>query len=287
MSQVNGNVYPNTTFPDSVQTLPTFTDLSSADQSNYINYLKAVMAGDISQANTYLNQITNTAIIDANKLNILSDTINAIQQLYSSTTAFTDIINQKQSEWQNIINAFSYIGNWIEPIAYVSQTYNKGDVVLYNNKCWICKINGTTSANPPSEGTYWTQYYKKYSMVGYIDTTTNRHMLYVALNDISTNINPYNNEQWGKLTLLGDVGANGNRFLFEDEWDSTKSYSLGNLVIYEGNAYCSLVNNNLNHIPSTSTDFWSEEFNTTMAHIPIQSEQPTNQNIGDIWFELL
>lgn len=287
MSQINGNVYPNTTFPDSIQTLPTFTDLSRADQTNYINYLKAVLAGNISQANTYLNQITNTAIVDANKLNILADTINAIQQVYSSTTTFTNIVNEKQAEWQNIINEFSYIGDWIEPEEYISKVYNKGDIVLYNNKCWICKANGTTSTNPPVEGIYWTQYYKKYSMVGYADVGSNRYMLYVALDNISTNINPYENEQWGVLTLLGDIGANGEQFLFENEWDSTKRYSLGNLVIYEGNAYSSSQNNNLNHQPDVSTAYWQKEFETTMKQIPVQSEQPINQNVGDLWFELL
>lgn len=287
MSQINGNVYPNTTFPDSIQTLPTFTDLSSADQANYINYLKAVLAGNISQANTYLNQITNTAIVDANKLNILADTINAIQQVYSSTTTFTNIVNEKQAEWQNIINEFSYVGDWIEPEEYTSKVYNKGNIVLYNNKCWICKVNGTVSTNPPAEGIYWTQYYKKYSMVGYADIESNRYMLYVALDNISTNINPYESEQWGVLTLLGDIGANGEGFLFENEWDSTKSYSLGNLVVYDGNAYSSSQNNNLNHRPDVSTAYWQKEFETTMKQIPVQSEQPTNQNVGDLWFELL
>lgn len=287
MSQVNGNVYPNTTFPDSIQTLPTFTDLSSTDQTNYINYLKAVIEGNISQANTYLNQITNTAIVDANKLNILADTINAIQQVYSSTTIFADIINEKQTEWRNIINKFSYIGDWVEPIEYTSRTYNKGDVVLYNTKCWICKVNGTVSTNPPAEGTYWTQYYKKYSIVTYENTADNRVMLYVALDDINSNASPSEGGRWGCLTLLGDIGQNGNGFLFDNEWDSTKSYSMGNLVIYEGNAYSSLTYNNLNHNPTENPTYWQKEFSTSMQQIPVQYEQPTNQSIGDIWFKVL
>ena len=288
MSQVNGNVYPNTTFPDSVQTLPTFTDLSSADQSNYINYLKAVMAGDISQANTYLNRITNTAVINANKLNILSDTINAIQQVYSSTTAFTDIISAKQAEWQSIIDRFNYIGNWLQPRIYSSSvTYNKGNVVFYNNTCWLCKINGTTSANPPAEGTYWTKTYLKNNIVGHMDNTTNKYLLYIALQNVNTIIPPTENPQWGILTKVGDRGANGKGFMFKNEWDSTVSYSMGNLVIYNGNAYSSLRNANLNQNPATATSYWEQEFVTTMAQIPIQSAEPTNQNVGDLWFQLI
>lgn len=294
MSTVNGNVYPNTTFPDSIQTLPTFTDLSSADQANYINYLKSVMAGDISQANTYLNQITNTAVINANKLNILSDTINAIQQVYSSTTAFTDIVNAKQAEWLNIINKFGYIGDWVFPLTYSStSTYNVGDVVFYNNACWRCKVNGTTGSNIPSEGTYWTRTYLKNNIVGYTDSTTGRYMLYIAITNISTQDNPYVNQestnaQWGKLTLLGDVGNNGQGFMFKEAWDSTVSYSMGNLVIYNNNAYSSLQNNNLNNNPATATSYWKQEFITSMAQIPVQSAMPANQqNVGDLWFQLI
>lgn len=288
MSQVNGNVYPNTTFPDSIQTLPTFTDLSSADQANYINYLKAVIEGNISQANTYLNQITDTAIINANKLNILSDTINAIQQVYSSSTTFTDIINAKQAEWQAIINRFGYIGDWIAPTTYSSSnTYNKGDVILYNNDCWLCKINGTTSANPPAEGTYWTKTYLKNNIVGYRDSVDNKYLLYIALQNITTATNPYESLQWGILTKVGDIGANGEGFMFKNEWDSTVSYSIGNLVIYNGNAYSSLQNANLNQNPATATSYWKQEFVTTIVQIPVQSAEPTNQNVGDLWFQLI
>ena len=57
MSQVGNNIYPNTTFPDSIQILPTFENLSSADESNYIDYLRAILNGNLSEANYYLSLI--------------------------------------------------------------------------------------------------------------------------------------------------------------------------------------------------------------------------------------
>ena len=75
--------------------------------------------------------------------------------------------------------------------------------------------------------------------------------------------------------------------MFKNEWDSTVSYSLGNLVIYNGNVYSSLQNANLNQNPATATSYWKQEFATTMMQIPVQSVQPTNQNIGDLWFQLI
>ena len=283
MSQIGTNVYPNTTFPDSVQTLPSFTDLSTADETNYINYLKQIIAGNITAANTYLNQITNTAVLDANKLNILRDTIAAIQDVYGNTTTFSDIVAEKQAEWEAIIERFGYVGVWNDFSAYVSGTvYNYGDIVLYNDKVWYCKLNNTNVA--PSEGANWKQYYYENTMVGYTDSLTNRFLLYIATTDITNNINPYESSQWQLLSKIGDVGFG---FNFFGSWDSTTTYSMDNLVVYNGNAYVSLQNGNTNHTPSTSTTWWRKEFSISMQPIPIQSAEPTNQNVGDIWFQIV
>ena len=55
MSQIGSNIYPNTLFPDSIQTLPQFTDLTSEDESNYLSYLQAIIAGNLANANYYLS----------------------------------------------------------------------------------------------------------------------------------------------------------------------------------------------------------------------------------------
>ena len=46
MSTVNGKTFANTSFPNTIQSLPTFTDLSALDQDNYLNYLKQILLGD-------------------------------------------------------------------------------------------------------------------------------------------------------------------------------------------------------------------------------------------------
>lgn len=287
MSQIGDNVYPNTSFPDSKQTLPTFTDLNTIDQVNYINYLKAILNNDLNTANTYLNLITDTAFINANKINILSDTIAAIQDLYSSTTTFSDIINNKQIEWQNIINKFNYVGVWVQPQNYdATNTYNSGDVVLYQNKVWYCKVNGTTSANPPSEGTYWTQYYLKNNMVTYYDDNNQRSLLYYATENITDNINPYASTKWIALTKKGDSGDNGQTFSFYDGWDEAVTYSINNLIAYNSKAYRSLQNNNIGHNP-IDDDWWQEEFIINTIPIPLQSDAPDNQTVGEVWFQIV
>lgn len=292
MSQIGSNIYPNTLFPDSIQTLPQFTDLTSEDESNYLSYLQAIIAGNLANANYYLSLINPNSLVSATSLNTLSDTIGAIQDLYGSTTTFTDIVDEKQAEWQNIIAKFAYVGEWKEPVEYESDnTYAQYDLVIYDNAIWECKANDTIN-RIPQEGTYWTQYYVKNSMVGYTDSVTNRNTLYIALQDIDTTDTPYesyisDNPKWFRLTLIGIVGDNGDGFSFEGEWKNTLSYSIGDLVTYDEICYSSLTNNNLNHTPNVNPTYWKREFAISMKQIPVQAEMPEDQDIGDLWFEVI
>ena len=292
MSQIGNNIYPNTLFPDSIQTLPQFTDLTSEDESNYLSYLQAIIAGNLANANYYLSLINPNSLVSATSLNTLSDTIGAIQDLYGSTTTFADIVDEKQAEWQNIIAKFAYVGEWKEPVEYESDnTYAQYDLVIYDNAIWECKANDTIN-RIPQEGTYWTQYYVKNSMVGYTDSITNRNALYIALQDIDTTDTPYesyisDNPKWFRLTLIGIVGDNGDGFSFEGEWKNTLSYSIGDLVTYDEICYSSLTNNNLNHTPNVNPTYWKREFAISMKQIPVQVEMPEDQDIGDLWFEVI
>ena len=292
MSQIGSNIYPNTLFPDSIQTLPQFTDLTSEDESNYLSYLQAIIAGNLANANYYLSLINPNSLVSATSLNTLSDTIGAIQDLYGSTTTFTDIVNTKQAEWQSIIAKFAYVGEWKEPVEYESDnTYAQYDLVIYDNAIWECKANDTIN-RIPQEGIYWTQYYVKNSMVGYTDSVTNRNALYIALQDIDTTDTPYesyisDNPKWFRLTLIGIVGDNGDGFSFEGEWKNILSYSIGDLVTYDEICYSSLTNNNLNHTPNVNPTYWKREFAISMKQIPVQAEMPEDQNIGDLWFEVI
>ena len=292
MSQIGSNIYPNTLFPDSIQTLPQFTDLTSEDESNYLSYLQAIIAGNLTNANYYLSLINPNSLVSATSLNTLSDTIGAIQDLYGSTTTFADIVDEKQAEWQNIIAKFAYVGEWKEPVEYESDnTYAQYDLVIYDGAIWECKIDDTIN-RIPQEGTYWTQYYVKNSMVGYTDSITNRNALYIALQDIDTTDTPYesyisDNPKWFRLTLIGIVGDNGDGFSFEGEWKNTLSYSIGDLVTYDEICYSSLTNNNLNHTPNVNPTYWKREFAISMKQIPVQAEMPEDQDIGDLWFEVI
>lgn len=294
MSTINGNVFPNTTFPDSLQTLPTFEDLSEDYEITYSKYIKALLEGNFAEANSYLEDLNSESMVTAQTLNVLSDTIGAIQTLYSTSDVFSTIINNKQTEWQSIIDKFGYVGQWVQPTTFsTSVTYATNSVVLYNGKIWIRTATSSTAYPiPQDDSEYWKPYYRKNALVSLVDTTINQRMLYVALVDISITTSPYvdsqsANPQWFKITLQGIKGNNGEGFSFKDAWLDNTTYTLGELVIYDGACYSSLQDDNLNHIPSTSTTWWKKEFETDIAKIPIQANAPTDQDEGDIWFQLI
>lgn len=294
MSIISGNIFPNTTFPDSLQTLPVFEDLREEEQITYSRYIKALLDGNFELANNYLEQLNPDSMITAQSLNVLSDTIGAVQTLYSTSEIFSSIINGKQSEWENILNRFGYVGEWIQPTIFSSAiAYAENSVVLYNNKMWIRNSNTSTSNPVPQDGSaYWNPYYRKNTLVSLIDASINQKMLYIALTDISTINSPYvdfltEQPQWFKITLQGTKGENGEGFSFKSSWLNNVTYTLGDLIIYNGMCYSSLQNNNLNHTPSTSTTWWKKEFATDVVKIPVQSNTPDNQENGDIWFQLI
>lgn len=294
MSTVSGNVFPNTTFPDSIQTLPIFEDLDVSYESVYSKYINALVEGNFLEANNYLERVNPNSLVTAQALNTMSDTIAAIQTLYSNTDVFTDIVDKKQAEWMEILKKFGYLGDWIQPTVFSSNVnYATNSVVLYNNVMWIRTAEQSTAKPVPQiNSVYWAQYYRKNSMVTFIDEESDRRILYIASTDISVIDNPFNNSQetnpqWLKIALQGIRGDNGDGFSFKNEWANNATYSLGDLVVYNKACYSSLRASNTNHNPGTSTTWWKKEFQTGVAQIPIQAEEPMGQEDGDLWFQLV
>lgn len=82
----------------------------------------------------------------------------------------------------------------------------------------------------------------------------------------------------GKVNEIEKALKEGKILHFETddvEWSSTHSYSIGALATYGGKTYYSKVNNNLNHIPSESPDYWQLFTDTTID----LSDYPTKQEI--------
>ena len=114
-----------TSFPDEIQTFTTLLNMT-IDDANAINgYQQAMRDGDYSLAQQYFNQITNGSrkILDAEKINTLMETCMAIERFYLSDIA--PYLNNKQNEWEGIINTFRFLGNYS-----ASNSYKKNNFVL-------------------------------------------------------------------------------------------------------------------------------------------------------------
>lgn len=114
-----------TSFPDEIQTFTTLLNMT-IDDANAINgYQQAMRDGDYSLAQQYFNQITNGSrkILDAEKINTLMETCMAIERFYLSDIA--PYLNNKQNEWEGIINTFRFLGDYS-----ASNSYKKNNFVL-------------------------------------------------------------------------------------------------------------------------------------------------------------
>lgn len=148
--------YPLTTFPESVDEFEQFLDITTTDYSLIKEYQEALGSGDVTTAQSVLSQIPQATqkIISSMRLNQLRDAILAMEKFYS-TTDISGYINSKQTEWQNIINQFDYIGTYNATTQYsknniVDFTYN-GVKKLYLN---IYESVTPIDTNPLNE-TYW------------------------------------------------------------------------------------------------------------------------------------
>lgn len=83
------------------------------------------------------------------------------------------------------------------------------------------------------------------------------------------------------------IQANINKYKNINVWDRTTTYSIGNIVQYNGVWYVSKANNNLAY-PPTNERFW-EVFlkNQPAKQYPIQELQPESQNVDDLWFQII
>jgi len=105
----------------------------------------------------------------------------------------------------------------------------------------------------------WSAYttYAIGDLVSYLGTN------YIALTATNLNNNPATTigVNWNAYTL-----ANGN----PSGWDSAVSYNIGDIVMYAGATYVSLVNPNLNNIPTATL---GTDWNTTTATLAYKSVQ--------------
>lgn len=232
-----------TTFPNSEQNFITMLNMVASDGNLIKQYQQAMEDGNISLAQSIYSQISNAdaKFVDSTKLNTLMQTCVALQRFYK--TDIEPYIDLKQSEWQGIVDEFSYQGLYSPAKQYYTNNF-----VMYNlngsNFLYLCLAEPPTSNYPPTNTNYWRQ-----------------------------------------LTIRGIKGDSGITMAFLYDWDSSMSYELEDIVTYENVLWGCISTPNINQAPYQGSPYWRMIGRIGQAIYPFQSNSPSNQVIGELWFK--
>lgn len=128
---------PFTSYPNSIQSFVTMQDILASDGPNVKGFQDAMEVGNIQLAQQFYNSITNanTKFVDAAKMNALFQTCVAVQRFYQNDVKpYTE---QKQDEWQDIIDKFEYKGVWSNTTSYVENNWVSYDIVTGETRLFI------------------------------------------------------------------------------------------------------------------------------------------------------
>lgn len=115
-----------------------------------------------------------------------------------------------------------------------------------------------------------------------------QNYLYIKINnEQSAGLPPNDSRYWRKLTIEGLQGtteAGTTAFMFT--WKSSQSYMVNNIVSYN-NKWWICTKQNSNQEPREGSSYWKLIMESMQAIYPVQKEMPPNQEINELWFEVL
>lgn len=142
---------PRTNFPDSIDTFDSYSDVSNSTDVSLINQIQNYMlAGNFNAAQEILANNPNlySKMLNADKMNKFRDILVALERYYQ--VDYTEYVEQKQAEWQDIIDEFSYIGEYNS-----AHIYNHNNMVLYKDNLYLYIADESSSGNLPTDTSHW------------------------------------------------------------------------------------------------------------------------------------
>lgn len=233
---------------------------------------------------SFPNTLDNIAL----KSNITNSTdaglVEQIQNyiLAGNFSAAANILNTNPQLNGKIFNANDF--NTLRDAILALERFYKNDVSLYvKNKQneWQAEVDRFNF-----KGTYSPSVqYNQNNMVNY--TTANGTLLYLCTAQPPVGTPPTNTSYWRILTLRGERGASGDGLSFNWIWDATTEYKLNDVVIYGANWWAATQTTRGN-IPSGDSIYWTKILTALPAvQIPVTSVQPTDQILGDQWYQVV
>lgn len=114
-------------------------------------------------------------------------------------------------------------------------------------------------------------------------TVSGLKLLYIALSNVPSGTLPTNTTYWRQLTVQGATGLTGDGLSYRGEWNNTSTYAVNDAVTRDNAIYMATVANT-NRDPVSNPDYWQVVVPFQTTTYPIQAEQPTNQNVNELWF---
>ncbi|MBO7693852.1 MAG: hypothetical protein J6T10_14625 [Methanobrevibacter sp.] len=128
-----------------------------------------------------------------------------------------------------------------------------------------------------------TTYYKN-NIVSY--TIEAHTYLYINISSQSKSVPPTDSTVWQQFTVVGAQGLTGDAMSFLYEWNNATQYTPQDCVSYNGKLW-GCVSANQNSAPSSSNNKWKVVMEISPTRYPIQSNTPSDQENGDIWFQVV
>lgn len=136
-------------------------------------------------------------------------------------------------------------------------------------------------------GSYSSSYqYKINNIVSF--QTNGEYYLYIRTDgDGLSNKPPTDTKYWRVLTIKGERGiSNSNDTTFYFEWEANQTYAVNSIVSYNSQWWIS-TKQNINSEPLEGNNNWELIMVAMQTTYPIQSNQPTSQQNGELWFEVI
>ena len=215
---------PYTEFPNNIDNLIGFANITSEDLPKVNAFHEALDAGNYDEAQNILATITdwNKKLLDSNKLNKMRDALIALERYYSSD--IEQYITEKQTAWQNKMDQFDYVGEWDN-----TNTYARNNIVSYDymgsELLYLARTNVPANINI-NDTNYWVLFtiegqkgesgvggtfkYEYSALESYVkgDIVSYNNKLWYALRDCA-NIEPsdINNTYWSLLMTIPPATA--------------------------------------------------------------------------------
>lgn len=192
------------------------------------------------------------------------------------------ILNANPQLNGKIFNANDY--NQIRDAILALERFYNNDIYNYiaeKQAAWTAEIDKFNFKGVYSP----TTQYERNNMVNY--TTTEGTFLYLCIEKPETGTAPTNTTYWRILTLRGERGLSGDGLSFTWVWNSTMEYNINDVVVYT-NKWWAATQKNRGEQPSNGSVYWSEVLTALPAiQIPVTSVQPTDQILGDQWYQVI